>query len=50
MAEQGMNTADKAIVRMIGKRIGSSLRTMRGKGLVRLRDGAGAHNLWSLAL
>lgn len=46
MAERGMNTADKATVKLIGKRVGSSLRTMRGKGLVQSEQGPGSFNLW----
>ena len=43
-----MNTADKAIVRLIGKRVGSSLRTMRGKGLVRSRQGPDERLVWGV--
>ncbi len=48
MAERGLNTADKALVRTIGKRIGSSLRTMREKGLMRSEAGPGQRKRWSL--
>ena len=46
MAERGMNTADKAMVKLIGKRVGSSLRTMRGKELVRSRRGPDERLVW----
>lgn len=35
MAERGLNTADKRLVKIIGKRVGACLRSHRAKGLVR---------------
>ena len=49
MAERGMNTADKATARLIGKRIGSSLRTMRHRGLVASGDGPGKRLAWQIS-
>ena len=50
MAERGMNTADRRNVKLIGKRVGSSLRTMRASGLVRSIDPEkrGQFLLWEL--
>lgn len=39
MAERGLNTADKRLVRTIGKRVGSSMRYLRDRGLVRSEKG-----------
>ncbi len=34
MAERGLNTSDKPLVRLIGKRVGACLRHQRATGLV----------------
>lgn len=49
MAERGLNTADKRLVRLIGKRVGSSLRHHRAKGWVTSRESDGPHLLWEIA-
>src|SRR3954469_11884482 len=41
MAQRGMNTADKGLVKTVSKRVGSALRHHRGKGLIRSVDGLG---------
>src|SRR5260221_14327484 len=41
MAERGMNTADKRLVRTVGKRVGAGLRHHRLKGLIRSTNGLG---------
>lgn len=41
-----MNTADKATVKPIGKRVEASLRAMRGSGFVQFEDGPGQYKLW----
>lgn len=48
MAERGMNTADKKLVKTIGKRIGACLRHHRGKGLLRSISGPGPLLLWEI--
>ena len=35
MAERGMNTADKRLVKTVSKRVGAALRHHRNKGLVK---------------
>lgn len=47
MAERGLNTADKRLVKTIGKRIGSSLRHHRAKGVLRSVPGEG-RLLWEV--
>lgn len=49
MAERGLNTADKQLVRLIGKRVGSSLRHHRAKGWVTSEKGDGPNLLWEIA-
>ena len=46
MAERGLNTADKRLVRTIGKRVGSSMRYLRNRGLVRSEKGPGQCLVW----
>ena len=41
MTERGMNTADKRLVKTVGKRVGACLRQRRTKGLIRSVDGVG---------
>ena len=49
MAERGLNTADKRLVQLVGKRVGACLRHHRGKGLVRSIRGKVSHLLWEIA-
>jgi hypothetical protein len=49
MAERGMNTADKRLVKTISKRVGACLRHHRLKGLLRSGDGVGQHLVWEMA-
>ncbi|MCG8691721.1 MAG: hypothetical protein MI806_10980 [Minwuiales bacterium] len=46
MAERGLNTADKGLVRLIRKRVGACLRHYRGKGLVRSEMEADRTLVW----
>ncbi len=48
MAERGMNTADKGLVKTVTKRVGSSLRHHRAKGLIRSVGGLGGLLVWSV--
>lgn len=48
MAERGMNTADKRLVKTVGKRVGACLRHHRLKGLIRSRKGLGSHIQWEV--
>ena len=49
MAERGLNTSDKRLVRLVGKRVGACLRHQRERGLVRSRPGPGAYLVWEMA-
>lgn len=49
MAERGMNTADKRLVKTVGKRVGACLRHHRNKGLLRSTKGLGDHIVWEVA-
>lgn len=49
MAERGMNTADKGLVKTVGKRVGACLRHHRTKGLIRSVDGLGDRLAWEVA-
>lgn len=49
MAERGLNTADKRLVKTVGKRVGSCLRHHRKTGLVRSVRGQGQFVLWEIA-
>ncbi len=49
MAERGLNTSDKRLVRLVGKRVGACLRHQRAKGLVRSRPAPGAYLVWEMA-
>lgn len=49
MAERGMNTADKGLVKTVGKRVGSSLRHHRARGLIRSAKGLGDRIAWEVA-
>ena len=48
MAERGLNTADKRLVRVMSKRIGSAMRHLRGRGLVRSKQGPGQYLVWKV--
>jgi len=48
MAERGMNTADKRLVKTVNKRVSASLRHHRNKGLLRSLEGLGAHLMWEI--
>lgn len=49
MAERGMNTADKALVRIVTKRVGACLRHHRNKGILRSNEGLGQLLMWEIA-
>ena len=49
MAERGMNTADKRLVKTVSKRVGACLRHHRLKGLIKSGKGLGAHISWEIA-
>ena len=49
MAERGLNTSDKQLVQLVGKRVGACLRHQRANGLVRSRPGPGQFMVWCLA-
>lgn len=48
MAARGLNTADKRLVRLIGKRVGACLRHHRERGVLESQGGGGALLLWTL--
>ncbi len=48
MAERGLNTADKRLVKTIGKRVGSSMRHLRDRGLVESMSGQAPCLLWKV--
>ena len=48
MAERGMNTADKRLVKTVSKRVGACLRHYRNKGMLRSSVGLGKHITWEL--
>ena len=49
IAERGLNTADKRLVRTMGKRVGATMRSLRNRGLVQSKQGPGQYMLWALA-
>lgn len=49
MAERGLNTADKGLVRVVQKRVGACLRWHRSKGALRSSQGPGQFMLWEIA-
>ncbi len=49
MAERGMNTADKSLVKTVTKRVGASLRHHRVRGLIRSVGGLGGLLVWEIA-
>ncbi len=48
MAGRGLNTADKRLLKLVGKRVGACLRHQRAKGTMRSRPGPGQHLLWEV--
>ena len=48
MAERGLNTADKALVKAMGKRVGACLRHNRAKGLMRSERETGQLLVWQI--
>ncbi len=46
MAERGLNTANKRLVRTIGKRIASAMRHLQNRGLVCSEQGPGQCLVW----
>lgn len=48
MKERGLSTDDKPLLLIISKRVGSSLRQQRRKGLVEAVPGQGRHVLWQI--
>ena len=48
MAERGLNTSDKRLVRLVGKRVGACLRHQRARGLVRSKPGPGPYLVWGI--
>lgn len=49
MAQRGLNTADKRLVRTIGKRVGSAMRHLRSRGLVKSEKGPAQCLVWEIA-
>ena len=48
IAERELNTSDKRLVRLVGKRVGACLCHQREKGLVRSEPGPGQFMLWEV--
>lgn len=48
MAERGLNTADKKLVKTVAKRVGSALRHHRAKGTLRSIKGPDSFLLWEI--
>jgi hypothetical protein len=49
MAHRGLNTADKRLVKTIGKRVDSTMRHQRSKGFVKVFRKPGQCAVWELA-
>jgi hypothetical protein len=49
MAERGMNTADKNLVKTVGRRVGACLRHHRTRHLIRSAKGLGDRITWEIA-
>ena len=49
MAERGMNTADKRLVKTVSKRVGACLRHHRNRGILRSSEGLGGRIAWEVA-
>ena len=50
MAERGMNTADKRLVKTVTKRVGACLRHHRNKGLLGTSRGLGNRIVWEVGV
>lgn len=50
MAERGMNTADKRLVKVVTRRVGACLRHHRTRGVIRSAEGIGGRITWELSL
>lgn len=48
MAERGMNTADKRLVKTVGKRVGACLRHHRNRQLIQSSNGIAGRIVWSV--
>lgn len=48
MAERGMNTADKRLVKTVGKRVGACLRHHRSRGLIQSVKGFADRLVWEV--
>ena len=48
MAERGMNTADKRLVKTVTKRVGACLRHHRNNGVLRNATGLGKRLAWEI--
>ena len=48
MAERGMNTADKRLVKTVSKRVGACLRHHRARGVLRSSVGLGKRIAWEV--
>ncbi len=48
MAERGLNTADKRLVKVVSKRAGACLRHHRARGVLRSAQGPGRYRLWEI--
>jgi hypothetical protein len=49
MAERGLNTADKRLVKLVGKRVGACLRHWRNRGVATSMKGVNSVLLWKTA-
>jgi hypothetical protein len=49
MAERGMNTADKRLVKTVSNRVGACLRHHRRKGLIKSGTGLGDRRYWEIS-
>jgi hypothetical protein len=49
MADRGMNTADKKLVKTVSKRVSACLRHHRLKGLISSETGIGPHLMWKIS-
>lgn len=48
MVERAMDTNEKKLLQLMGKRVGVALRTLRQKGGVRSEQGSGMYLVWSV--
>ena len=49
MAERGLKTSDKRLVRLVGKRVGACLRHNRERSIVQSEQGEGQQLVWKIA-